>query len=126
MTEKKLIPLAVPDVGEEEIDEIRKVVATGFLTEGSTTKEFEKSVADYLGVKHAIAVTSCTTGLHAVLECLNIKGQEVVVPDYTYPATAEAVVLAGGIPVLVDVDLDSMNMTSDILEDSYNEKMNVF
>ena len=126
MTEKKLIPLASPDVGEEEIDEIRKVVATGFLTEGSTTKEFEKSVADYLGVKHAIAVTSCTTGLHAVLECLNIKGQEVVVPDYTYPATAEAVVLAGGIPVLVDVDLESMNMTSDILDEAYDEKMTVF
>ena len=126
MTEKKLIPLAVPDVGEEEIDEIRKVMATGFLTEGSTTKEFEKSVADYLGIKHAIAVTSCTTGLHTVLECLNIKGQEVVVPDYTYPATAEAVVLAGGIPVLVDVDLESMNMTSDILDEAYDEKMTVF
>lgn len=126
MTEKKLIPLAIPDVGEEEIDEIRKVIATGFLTEGSTTKEFEKSVADYLGVKHAIAVTSCTTGLHTVLECLNIKGQEVIIPDYTYPATAEAVILAGGIPVLLDVDLDSMNMTSNILEEAYDEKMNVF
>lgn len=126
VTEKKLVPLAVPDVGEEEIDEIRKVMATGFLTEGSTTKEFEDMVADYVGVKHAIAVTSCTTGLHAVLECLDIKGQEVIVPDYTYPATAEAVVLAGGIPVLVDVDLDSMNMTSDILEEAYNERMSVF
>ncbi len=126
VTEKKLVPLAVPDVGEEEIDEIRKVMATGFLTEGATTKEFEKMVADYLGVKHAIAVTSCTTGLHAVLESLDIKGQEVIVPDYTYPATAEAVVLAGGIPVLVDVDLDSMNMTSEILEEAYNDKMTVF
>ncbi len=126
MVEKKLVPLAVPDVGEEEIEEIRKVMSTGFLTEGATTKEFEKMVADYLGVKHAIAVTSCTTGLHAVLECLNIKGQEVIVPDYTYPATAEAVVLAGGIPVLVDVDIDSMNMTSGILEDAYNENMTVF
>lgn len=126
MTEKKLIPLAVPDVGEEELDEIRKVMATGFLTEGNTTKEFEKSVADYIGAKHAIAVTSCTTGLHAVLECLDIKGQEVIVPDYTYPATAEAVVLAGGIPVLVDVDIESMNMTSVILEEAYDEKMTVF
>ena len=61
-----------------EIDEIRKVMNTGFLTEGSTTKEFEDMVADYVGVKHAIAVTSCTTGLHAVLECLNIKGQELL------------------------------------------------
>ncbi len=126
MSEKKTIPLAVPDVGEEEISKIREVVATGFLTEGETTKEFEKQVADYLGVKHAIAVTSCTTGLHAVFECLNIRGQEVIVPDYTYPATAEAVILAGGIPVLADVDIESMNITSEILEAAYNEKMTVF
>ena len=122
----KTIPLAVPDIGDEELQAIKEVLGTGFLTEGITTKEFEKSVADYLGVKHAIAVTSCTTGLHAVLESLNIKGQEVIVPDYTYPATAEAVVLAGGKPVLVDVDINSMNMTSGILEDAYNENMTVF
>jgi len=121
-----VIPLAVPDIGEEEIEEIRKVFGTGFLTEGSTTKEFEKMVADYLGVKHAIAVTSCTTGLHAVLESLDVKGQEVIVPDYTYPATAEAVILAGGIPVLVDVDIESMNMTTEILEEAYDERMTVF
>jgi len=126
MTENKVIPLAVPDIGDDEIEEIKKVMGTGFLTEGATTKEFEQMVAEYLGVKHAIAVTSCTTGLHAVLHCLDIKGQEVIVPDYTYPATAEAVVLAGGIPVLSDVDLESMNMTAEILEEAYNEKMTVF
>ena len=126
MAENKVIPLAVPDIGDDEIDEIKKVMGTGFLTEGATTREFEQMVADYLGVKHAIAVTSCTTGLHAVLHCLDIKGQEVIVPDYTYPATAEAVVLAGGIPVLADVNLESMNMTSEILEESYNENMTVF
>lgn len=124
--ESKTVALAVPDIGDEELQAIKEVFSTKFLTEGATTKEFEKIVADYVGVKHAIAVTSCTTGLHAVLECLNIKGQEVIIPDYTYPATAEAVVLAGGIPVLVDVDLDSMNMTSGILEEAYNEKMTVF
>jgi perosamine synthetase len=124
--EKKTIPLAVPDVGNEEINEIKKVFDTKFLTEGQTTKEFEEQVASYLGVKHAIAVTSCTTGLHAVFEGLDIKGQEVLVPDYTYPASAEAVVLAGGIPVLTDVDIDSMNMTTKILEEGYNEKMTVF
>ena len=124
--ENKTIPLAVPDIGDDELQAIKEVLGTGFLTEGITTKEFEKVVAEYLGVKHAIAVTSCTTGLHAVLECLNIKGQEVIVPDYTYPATAEAVILAGGKPVLVDVDIESMNMTSEILEEAYNENMTVF
>ena len=124
--ENKTIPLAVPDIGDDELQAIKEVLGTGFLTEGITTKEFEKVVAEYLGVKHAIAVTSCTTGLHAVLECLNIKGQEVIVPDYTYPATAEAVILAGGKPVLVDVDIESMNMTSEILEEAYDENMTVF
>jgi len=122
----KTISLALPDVGDEELQEIRKVLATGFLTEGITTQEFEKMVAEYVGVKHAIAVTSCTTALHTVLECLNIKGQEVIVPDYTYPATAEAVILAGGRPVLVDVDLESMNMTSGILEEAYDSTISVF
>jgi len=70
---KKTVLLAVPDVGNEELEEIRKVLATGFLTEGVTTQEFEKVVAEYVGTKHAIAVTSCTTALHTVLECLNIK-----------------------------------------------------
>ena len=124
--DKKLIPLAVPDIGNEELEEIKNVMSTGFLTEGKTTQEFEQVVAEYVGVKHAIAVTSCTTGLHAVFEALDIKGQEVIVPDYTYPATAEAVVLAGGIPVLADVDLNSMNMTEQILEDAYNDTMKVF
>lgn len=123
---KKFIPLAVPDVGEEEINAIREVFSTGFLTEGTTTQEFERKVAEYVGVKCAIAVTSCTTALHTVLECLNIKGQEVIVPDYTYPASAEAVILAGARPVLVDVDLDSMNMTSDILEEAFSNSMTVF
>ena len=123
---EKTIQLAVPDIGEEEIQAIREVFGTKFLTEGANTKEFENRVAEYVGTKHAIAVTSCTTGLHAVLESLDIKGQEVIVPDYTYPATAEAVVLAGGKPVLVDVDMESMNMNSVILEEAYNENMTVF
>ena len=122
----KTIQLAVPDVGKEELDSIKDVLATGFLTEGETTQAFEKAVANYIGVKHAIAVTSCTTALHTTLECLKIKDQEVIIPDYTYPATAEAVILAGGKPVLVDVDLESMNMTSQILEDAYSEDMTVF
>lgn len=124
--EKKLIPLMVPDVGEEEMQAIREVFATGFLTEGVFTQNFEKEVSKYVGVKHAIAVTSCTTALHTVLECMNIEGQEVIIPDYTYPATAEAVILARGKPVLVDVDSESMNMTTHGLEDAYNEKMSVF
>ena len=92
---KKQITLAVPDIGNEELEEINKVFKTGFLTEGSTTKEFESAVADYLGVKHAIAVTSCTTGLHTVLECscpFLIHSSVILVPD---PRTVFITVLVG-------------------------------
>lgn len=116
----------VPDVGENELNLIKQVFDTNFLTEGKFTVDFEGEVAKYLGVNEAISCTSCTTALHTVFECLNIKGQEVIVSDYTYPASAEAIILAGGTPVLADVDPYSMNITSDILEESYNDKMKVF
>ena len=122
----KTVPLMVPDVGDEELGLIKQVMNTGFLTEGSYTKDFENLVAQYVGAKHAIAMTSCTTALHTVLECLDIRGQEVIVPDYTYPATAEAVILAGGKPVLADVDLESMNMTPEVLEEAHEDSMSVF
>lgn len=115
-----------PDIGNEEYDAMRRVLDSMHLTEGPVTQEFEKVVANYVGVKHASAMTSCTTALHTVLEVVGVKNKEVLVPDYTYPATAEAVILAGGKPVLVDVDMESMNMTPEILENAYDEKMNVF
>lgn len=123
---KSKIFLMRPDIGEEEYRAVKEVLDSYYLTEGPVTQEFERAVAQYVGTKHGIAMTSCTTALHAVLECIGIKGKEVIVPDYTYPATAEAVILAGGIPVLVDVDIESMNMTSEILEDAYDDDMTVF
>lgn len=123
---KSKIFLMRPDIGEEEYQAVKQVLDSMYLTEGPVTQEFEKAVANYVGTKHAIAVTSCTTALHTVLEIIGVKGKEVIIPDYTYPATAEAVILAGGIPVLVDVDVNSMNMTSEILEEACDEKMNVF
>lgn len=124
MSEK--IFLMRPDLGDEEYDAVKRVLDSNYLTEGPITQEFEKSVANYVGTKHGIATTSCTTALHAVLEVIDIKNKKVIVPDYTYPATAEAVILAGGIPILVDVELDSMNMNEEILEGAYEDGMNVF
>lgn len=123
---KSKIFLMRPDIGEEEYQAVKQVLDSSYLTEGPVTQEFEKAVAEYVGVKHAIAVTSCTTALHTVLEVTGVKSKEVIIPDYTYPATAEAVILAGGIPVLVDVDMESMNMTTEILENAHNKSMNVF
>jgi perosamine synthetase len=115
-----------PNISNDEYIAVKQVLDSAYLTEGPVTHEFEKMVASYVGTKHASAMTSCTTALHTALEAIGIRNKEVIVPDYTYPATIEAVILAGGIPVLVDVDIESMNMTSEILENAYNEKMNVF
>jgi len=115
-----------PDIGPEELKAIKNVLDSYYLTEGPITQEFEKIVANYVKTNRAIATTSCTTAMHTVLEIIGIRGKKVIVPDYTYPATAEAVILAGGLPVLVDVDLESMNITSDILEEAYSDDMTVF
>ena len=114
-----------PEINNDELTAVKEVLNTGYLTEGPVTKEFEQAVATYVGTRYAVATTSCTTALQLVLETLDIKGQEVVIPDFTYPATAEAIIHAGGKPVLVDVDLESMNITSELLENGYSENSSV-
>lgn len=122
---KKRIFLMRPEIGNEELKLIKKVLNSKTLTEGTITKEFEERVAQYVGTKYAIATTSATTALHTCFESLNVRGKEVLVSDFTFPATAQAIALAGGIPVLVDVDLESMNVTSDIIENSITNKIHV-
>ncbi len=108
MTQPELIRLALPETDEDEIDEIRAVLASGYLTQGPKVAEFERQVADYVGVKHAFAMSSATTALHLSLVALGIgPGDEVLVPDFTFPATANVVIQQGATPVLVDIDLDT-------------------
>lgn len=117
------IRLMKPFVGKEELNKIKEVLDSGFLTEGKYTEEFEKKFAKYVEAKHAIATTSCTTALELCLRALEIgKGDEVIVPDFTYPATAQVVYLVGAKPVLVDVDLRSYNVTARNIKKAINEK----
>lgn len=103
------IPLMRPSVGVAERDAIIEVLDSGMLTEGTWTGRLEDRVARFVGSRHAIAVTSCTTGLEIALRALGIgPGDEVILPDYTYPATASAVAVAGARPVLVDIDPQTM------------------
>jgi dTDP-4-amino-4,6-dideoxygalactose transaminase len=98
-------PLIKPDLGEEELEEVKKVFSSGWLTQGPYIEKFERKIAEYVGARYAVAVTSCTTALYLCLKALGIKqGDKVVVPDFTFPATANAVVELGGIPILVDID----------------------
>jgi dTDP-4-amino-4,6-dideoxygalactose transaminase len=81
------------------------------------TRELEQAFRQYLGCRHAIAMTSCTTGLEVALRCLGIgAGDEVIVPDYTYPATAAVVAIVGAKAVIVDCSADSMLIDYDAVE----------
>ncbi len=119
----KRIYLMRPNVGIEEIKEIQKVVDSKFLTESKATQKFEKEIARYTHTKYAIATTSATTALHSMFHCMGIKGKNVLVSDFTFPATVLAIIQAGGKPVLVDVDKFSMNVTREIIENALNQSI---
>jgi len=111
------IPLIRPYVTDEVKAKVLEVLDSGYLTEGPVTRELEKAFRDFTGCAHAIAVTSCTTGLEMALRCLGIgPGDEVIVPDYTYPATASVVAIVGATAVIVDVSPKTMNIDYDALE----------
>jgi perosamine synthetase len=106
-----LIRLAWPDVGREEAAAAAEVLESGQLTMGEKVVELEAELARACGVEHAVAVSSGTAALHLAVLALGIgEGDEVIVPDYTFPATANVVALAGARPVLVDVDPQTMNL----------------
>ncbi len=105
------IRLARPDVGEAELEAVRTVVESGMLTVGPLLTQFEQVLAEACGVRHALAVSSGTAALHLAVLALGLEpGDEIVVPAYTFPATANVVALAGLRPVLCDVDPVTMNL----------------
>lgn len=102
-------PLTRPALDWRTYRDVFNVLRSGYLTEGPVTKEFEQAIANYVGVPHAIAVTSATTGLELVLRAWGIgPGDEVIVPDYTHPATADVVRIVGATVVLVDIRIDNL------------------
>jgi perosamine synthetase len=107
------IRLAFPELGEAELAEVASVLGTGQLTMGPKVDEFEALLARAAGTRHAVAVSSGTAALHVAVLALGIgPGDDVLVPAYTFPATANVVALAGARPVLVDVDPVTMNIDS--------------
>ncbi len=99
-----LIPLARPDVSFDEVaEDIRTILESGWLTSGRYIEKFEEVFAAYVGVHHAITTTSATTALHLALEASNVQpGDEVLVSDFTFPASGNTIAQIGAIPVLVD------------------------
>ena len=117
------IPLVRPYFDSEELEEIKKVLDSGWVTQGPKVKEFEDKITDYLGVKHAIAVTNCTSALHLALISIGVKrGDEVLVADFTFPATGHAVLYCGAKPVFIDVDPKTYNIDPNLIEEKITEK----
>lgn len=105
------IHLALPDTGDAEAEAVRQVLLSGWLTQGPRVAEFERLFAAYVGAPHAVAVSSATTGLHLALLALGVgAGDEVIVPSFTWVATANAVVYCGARPVFADIQLDTFNI----------------
>jgi perosamine synthetase len=108
---RRTISIAQPATGDEEWQALREPLARGWLTQGEKVAAFEKAFAERHGVRHARACTSGTTALHLVLAAAGIgPGDEVIVPAFTWVATANAVVYCGGRPVFADIDPVTFNV----------------
>jgi perosamine synthetase len=117
------IRLARPDVGEAELAAVAEVVASGMLTMGPKVGELERALAAACGTADAVVVSSGTAALHAAMVALGIgPGDEVIMPAYTFPATANAVELCGGRAVLVDIDPDTFNIEPACVAEAVTEK----
>lgn len=109
---QSFLPFALPDIGEEEIREVTEALRSGWVTTGPRAKRFEEAFAAFLGGGvEALAVNSATAGLHLALEAVGVRpGDEVIVPTYTFTATAEVVRYLGAHPVLVDSEPGGFNL----------------
>jgi perosamine synthetase len=117
------ISLSKPHIEDKAINEVISVIKSGWLTQGKKVVEFEGSIKQRLGINHALAVNSATSGLHAGLHALGIKhGDEVIVPAFTWVATANAVELCGAKPIFVDIDPLSLNASTERIIDKISEK----
>ena len=111
-----MIALARPDLGQEEIDAAVSALRSGNLVQGERVEAFECGLAARLGRRHAIVVASGTAALHLAMLALGIgPGDEVIVPAFTFPATANAVELVGAVPVLCDIDPQTCNLDPDLV-----------
>src|SRR3954469_7233853 len=105
------LPFHRPCIEEDEIAEVVDTLRSGWLTTGPRCKRFEREFADYIGVEHAVALNSGTAALHLALDAIGLRaGDEVIIPAYTFTATAEVVLYFGATPVMVDVDARTLNI----------------
>jgi dTDP-4-amino-4,6-dideoxygalactose transaminase len=107
MNDQSIIPFQIPEIGEDEIQEVVATLRSGWLTSGERTARFEHDFAAYTGARHALAVNSCTAGLHLALAALGLgPGDEVITTPLTFCATVNTILHVGATPVLADIGPD--------------------
>lgn len=117
------IPFALPDINSDEEEAVIEVLRSGWITTGHKAKEFENKFAEAVGAKFAVAVNSATAAMHLALEAIGLADDdEVIVPTYTFAATAEVVRYFGARPVLVDIDSDTFNISLSEIEKAVTPK----
>jgi perosamine synthetase len=110
VTTPRKIPLCIPDMGDEEVQAAAEVIRSGWLAHGPKNHEFEEAFARYTGVPHAVSLNSCSAALHLAVLASGIKG-EVILPSFTFVASANAVVTGGARCVFADVEYDTCNVS---------------
>jgi len=117
-----MISMAKPQIGQEEIDAVTKVMQSGMIASGPVVTEFEKEFAEYIGMPHAVATSNGTTALHAALLGLNIgEGDKVLTTPFTFIASSNSILFNRAIPVFIDIDPNSFLIDLDKLEAHLNE-----
>lgn len=111
------IPMASAELDDSDIQAVLEVLRSGRLALGPKTGEFERSLAEYVGVRHAVAVSSGTAALHLIVKALGIgPGDEVLVPSFTFAASVNVILYEGAAPVFVDIEPDTFNLDPEDLE----------
>ncbi|MDH5720964.1 MAG: DegT/DnrJ/EryC1/StrS aminotransferase family protein [Spirochaetia bacterium] len=121
------LPFALPDIGDDEINEVVETLKSGWITTGPKTKVFEEQFAEYIGSKNALAVNSATAGLHLALEAVGVqRGDKVITSSYTFTATAEVIRYFDADPVFCDIDKDTYNIDCEKLSKLCDKLCNEF
>ena len=120
------IPFSPPRIDQKIIDEVVDTLKSGWITTGPKTKEFERQLTAYCGNKATLAVNSNTIGLEVALRWFGVQeGDEVIVPAYTYCATANVIVHCGATPVMVDVNADDFDVSVEKIQQAITSKTKV-